>query len=91
VLSYSAVGALRRKCGQGHQGADLDAEQREAPILKFKDTRMLAFGADNSAKLSAYLAAGCISPRMVYAELRKAAAVQGQQQCAWLDMHLTIR
>ena len=82
---------LRNWKGQGDHDAESDAEQREAPILTFKDTRMLAFGVDNSAKLSAYLAAGCISPRMVYAELRKAAVVQGPQQCAWLEMHLAIR
>ena len=102
VIVHVAVFACMRACAyvvstvqsgsaQGDWGAAPDAGQREAPILTFKDTRMLAFGVDNSAKLSAYLAAGCISPRMVYAELRKAAAVQGPQQCAWLEMHLTIR
>ena len=52
---------------------------------------MLAFGADNSAKLSAHLAAGCLSPRMVHAAVMDASATQGAEQCGWLVMHLIIR
>ncbi|EIE19669.1 hypothetical protein COCSUDRAFT_54576 [Coccomyxa subellipsoidea C-169] len=33
---------------------------------------MMAGGMNNSAKLSAYLMAGCLLPRMVYAKLQKA-------------------
>ncbi len=63
-----------------------------APIDTFKDTRMLAGGVDNSAKLSAYLAAGCLSPRMVYAEIQKARNQSGADSGhSWLIMHLIIR
>ena len=62
-----------------------------APIQSYKDSRMLAFGLDNSAKLSAHLAAGCLSPKMVHAAVVKAAATQGAEQCGWLVMHLIIR
>jgi len=63
-----------------------------APIHSFKDTRMLAGGVDNSAKLSAYLAAGCLSPRMVYAEIQRARQLHGTDTGhSWLIMHLIIR
>ena len=63
-----------------------------APIDTFKDTRMMASGVDNSAKLSAYLAAGCLSPGMVYAEIQKAKQQKGGDSGhSWLIMHLTIR
>jgi deoxyribodipyrimidine photolyase len=62
-----------------------------APIQSFKDSRMMAFGVDNSAKLSAHLAAGCLSPPMVHAAVMEAAETQGAEQCGWLVMHLIIR
>ena len=62
------------------------------PIDMFKDTRMLAGGMDNSAKLSAYLAAGCLSPRMIYAEIQGARQQNGADSGhSWLIMHLIIR
>lgn len=62
------------------------------PIDMFKDTRMLAGGVDNSAKLSAYLAAGCLSPRMIYAEIQRARQQNGADSGhSWLIMHLVIR
>jgi hypothetical protein len=57
---------------------------------------MQAAGVDNSTKLSPYLAAGCLSPRMVLEELQllQAAAQQHgvpEAECGWLHMHLCIR
>ena len=53
---------------------------------------MLATGLDNSAKLSAYLNLGCITPRQIHAALE---AMQGSEQALdgrkWLTMHLQIR
>ena len=63
-----------------------------ALIHGFKDTRMLAGGVDNSAKLSAYLAAGCLSPRQVYWAAKDAAQQGGADTGhSWLIMHLIIR
>lgn len=41
--------------------------------------RLQAVGVDNSAKLSAFLALGCLSPRMVHAEVMRLAAADEQQ------------
>lgn len=67
-------------------------EGGKALIHSFRDTRMLAGGVDNSAKLSAYLAAGCLSPRQVYWAARDAAEQYGcDTGHSWLIMHLIIR
>ena len=64
----------------------------EALIHSFRDMRMMASGVDNSAKLSAYLAAGCLSPRQVYWEARNAAEEHGSDTGhSTLIMHLVIR
>lgn len=53
---------------------------------------MLAGGVDNSTKLSPYLAAGCLSPRMVYAEIQRVRQLHGADTGhSWLIMHLIIR
>jgi deoxyribodipyrimidine photo-lyase len=57
---------------------------------------MQAVGVDNSTKLSPYMAAGCLSPRMVLQELQQLQAAAQQQgcpeaECGWLHMHLIIR
>ena len=63
-----------------------------APVHSFKDTRMGAVGVDNSLKLSAYLAAGCLSPREVHAAIVRAREKHGEDTGhSWLIMHLTIR
>ena len=75
-------------------GAEPPGQQRSAPALIHcvKDTRMLASGVDSSAKLSAYLAAGCLSPRLVYWQVKDAAQQQGGDTGhSWLIMHLIIR
>ncbi len=58
--------------------------------------RMQAAGVDNSTKLSPYMAAGCLSPRMVLQELVQLQAAAQQHgcpeaECGWLHMHLVIR
>lgn len=64
----------------------------EAPMATFKDTRMLATGADNSAKISASLSFGCITARQVWAALDDAgnpeATLEGRKA---LHMHMQIR
>ena len=54
---------------------------------------MTSHGIDNSAKLSAYLAAGCLSPREVHAAAEELLQVGGSagEGAACLQMHLTIR
>ena len=67
-------------------------EGQQALVHSFRDTRMLAGGVNNSAKLSAYLAAGCLSPRQVYWAARDAAEQYGSDTGhSWLIMHLSIR
>ncbi len=62
-----------------------------APLLGFKDSRMTPFGVDNSAKLSAYFAAGCLSPRTAVAEARaaQADAREGAALCSGTDTGLS--
>jgi deoxyribodipyrimidine photolyase len=51
----------------------------------FDNTRMQAVGIDNSTKLSAFLAVGALSPRMVYDEvMRCAPAIDHAQRSAAL-------
>ncbi|PSC72038.1 cryptochrome DASH-like isoform A [Micractinium conductrix] len=57
------------------------AADQPPPLAGYQDSRMLAFGVDTSAKLSAFLSMGCLSPRTVYAEvLRLAAADAAAEQ-----------
>ena len=70
---------------------DAGERARQAPLQTFKETRMLAGGADSSTQLSAFLAAGCLSPRMVHAAITAAAEQLGDEQTQWLIMHLIIR
>ena len=52
----------------GHRGAQSDPAT--APAMRyFRDTRMQAVGVDNSTKLSAFLAVGALSPRMIWDEV----------------------
>jgi deoxyribodipyrimidine photolyase len=65
------------------------------PISSYKESRMMAGGVDNSAKLSAYLACGCLSPRTIHAAALAADAAQGLEPGSGpgetLIMHLMIR
>lgn len=70
---------------------DAGERARQAPLQTFKETRMLAGGADSSTQLSAFLADGCLSPRMVHAAITAAAEQLGDEQTQWLIMHLIIR
>ena len=77
-------------------GAHLDSTSNPAaaaaPIHSYRDMRMSAVGVDNSAKLSAFLAAGCLSPRVVHAAVVRARQQHGEDTGhSWLIMHLTIR
>ncbi|KAL4431731.1 hypothetical protein ABPG77_002947 [Micractinium sp. CCAP 211/92] len=68
---------------QGPPGSGCSSEQspvRPAPIDEYQDSRMTATGVDSSAKLSAFLSLGCLSPRSVWAETARLAAVEQQQQ-----------
>ena len=95
TVSVSA-GADTQAAGGQSGGGQADAadgqSDKNALIHTFKDTRMLASGVDNSAKLSAYLAAGCLSPRQVYWQAKDAADQHGSDTGhSTLIMHLTIR
>ena len=73
------------------QGFEGQAAGR-APIHSFRDTRMGAVGVNNSLKLSAYLASGCLSPCMVHAAVAAAREAHGEDTGhSWVVMHLTIR
>ena len=73
-------------------GLGRDGNSAAAPIHGFKDSRMMASGVDNSAKLSAYMASGCLSSRMVHSEVRMAMQKHGRDTGhSCLIMHLTIR
>lgn len=94
TAAISTSGSMRggAKVAEDSSGEVDRSAAASVPIDMFKDTRMLAGGMDNSAKLSAYLAAGCLSPRMAYAEIQRARQQSGADSGhSWLIMHLTIR
>lgn len=95
LASPSASGIERDTAGvKGQSPQQVEAVTEggdgSAPIFTFKESRMLAGGVDNSTKLSAFMAAGCISPRMVHAAIT-AGRWEGSEQCHWLGMHLIVR
>ncbi|KAL4856395.1 Cryptochrome DASH [Chlorella vulgaris] len=57
-------------------GHRLRAAGQPPPIAGYGQSRMQAFGVDHSAKLSAFLALGCLSPRMVHAAVMELAAAE---------------
>lgn len=86
----SAAASEQPSSAQG--GAAGRHDDVEALIHSFKDMRMMASGVNNSAKLSAYLAAGCLSPRQVYWQARNAAEQHGEDTGhSTLLTHLVIR
>ena len=61
-------------------------------ISKYKETRNGLVGADYSSKFSAWLALGCISPRLIYAELKKYESQFGANESTyWLVFELLWR
>lgn len=61
-------------------------------ISKYKETRNGLVGADYSSKFSAWLALGCISPRIIYAELKKYELQFGANESTyWLVFELLWR
>jgi deoxyribodipyrimidine photo-lyase len=61
-------------------------------ISKYKETRNGLIGADYSSKFSAWLALGCISPRLIYAELKKYELQFGANESTyWLVFELLWR
>lgn len=50
---------------------------------------MFATGVDNSCKISAYLNAGCLTPRQVYAAVQNSQGMDEGKEA--LKMHLQIR
>ena len=84
--------AASRPPGDAQDATQQESSDEEALIHSFKDMRMLASGVNNSAKLSAYLAAGCLSPRQVYWQAKDAAEQHGGDTGhSTLIMHLVIR
>ena len=61
-------------------------------LRTYKDTRNGLLGLDYSSKLSAYLAWGCISPRMVYSEVKRyESEVVQNSSTYWLIFELLWR
>lgn len=61
-------------------------------IKDYKETRNGLLGGDYSSKFSAWLAQGCLSPKMVYHELKKYEAQRGANESTyWLFFELMWR
>lgn len=61
-------------------------------IKVYKDTRNEMLGGDYSSKFSPWLAQGCISPKMIYQELKKYEAERGENKSTyWLFFELLWR
>ncbi len=61
-------------------------------IGAYKDMRDQLFGDDYSTKFSAWLAQGCLSPKMIYHELREYEAQYGENKSTYLIFyHLMLR
>lgn len=61
-------------------------------VSKYKETRNGLVGADYSSKFSAWLALGCISPRLIYSELKKYESEFGANESTyWLVFELLWR
>ena len=61
-------------------------------IKNYEDTRNGMMGGDYSTKFSAYLAQGCLSPKMVYHELKKYESERGENKSTyWLFFELLWR
>jgi deoxyribodipyrimidine photo-lyase len=61
-------------------------------IKTYKDTRNGLLGIDYSSKFSAWLAQGCLSPKTVYAELKRYEAERGANESTyWLFFELLWR
>lgn len=61
-------------------------------VKSYEETRNGMVGGDYSSKLSAYLAQGCLSPKMIYHELKKYEAERGENKSTyWLFFELLWR
>lgn len=61
-------------------------------IKTYEETRNGMIGGDYSSKFSAYLAQGCLSPKMIYHELKKYEAERGDNKSTyWLFFELLWR
>jgi deoxyribodipyrimidine photo-lyase len=61
-------------------------------IHTYKQTRNGLLGKDYSSKFSVYLSLGCLSPRLIYEEIKKAEAIRGANDSTyWLIFELLWR
>ena len=60
----------------GSEDGDPDHCEHAPALQYFENTRMQAVGVDNSTKLSAFLAVGALSPRMVHDEVLRCAGAR---------------
>ncbi len=61
-------------------------------IKTYEDTRNGMIGGDYSSKFSAYLSQGCLSPKLIYHELKKYEAERGENKSTyWLFFELLWR
>jgi deoxyribodipyrimidine photo-lyase len=81
------------------RGGETEAQKRlqhyfyeTKAISKYKETRNELIGANYSSKFSAWLAMGCISPIIIYDELKKYEALHGANESTyWLVFELLWR
>ena len=61
-------------------------------VLQYKFTRNALFGADTSTKFSPWLALGCLSPRMIYAEIKRfEEEIESNESTYWVIFELLWR
>jgi deoxyribodipyrimidine photo-lyase len=91
--SIDARAAIHFKGGETQALARLQYYFYETQkISKYKETRNGLVGADYSSKFSAWLAMGCISPRLIHAELKKYESQFGANESTyWLVFELLWR
>jgi deoxyribodipyrimidine photo-lyase len=81
------------KGGESAGKARLQYYLWESNLVKnYKETRNELIGTDFSSKLSIYLAQGCLSPKTIYAELKKYEQARGSNESTyWLFFELLWR
>lgn len=95
-LGHQSDGTIHQERFKGGESAALDQLRYYLwdtdYIASYKETRNEMLGWDYSSKLSPWLAAGCISPKTIYAELKKYEAERtANRSTYWLFFELLWR
>ncbi len=99
MLGFSAAHTTDRRAAVAFQGGETIALNRikryiwdDEHIKTYKETRNGMLGEDYSSKFSAWLALGCLSPRLVYEEVKRYEAERHQNDSTyWLIFELIWR